>query len=36
VISQEMLHTEFLAALPRTPNNDKFRTLVEALVSLAT
>jgi hypothetical protein len=35
-ISREMLHTEFLAALPRTPNNDKFRTLVEALVSLAT
>jgi hypothetical protein len=35
-ISRQMLHTEFLAALPRTPNNHKFRTLVEALVSLAT
>jgi len=34
-ISREMLHTEFLAALPRTPNDHKFRTLVEALVSLA-
>jgi hypothetical protein len=34
-ISREMLHTEFLAALPRTPDNRKFRTLVEALVSLA-
>jgi hypothetical protein len=34
-ISRQMLHTEFLAALPRTPNSDKFRALVEALVSLA-
>ena len=34
-ISREMLHTQFLAALPRTPSNQKFRSLVEALVSLA-
>jgi hypothetical protein len=34
-ISREMLHAQFLAALPRTPNNQKFRSLVEALVSLA-
>ncbi len=35
-ISREMLHEQFLAALPRTPNNRKFQTLVEALIALAT
>jgi hypothetical protein len=34
-ISREMLEKQFLAALPRTPNNHKFRTLFEALVALA-
>ncbi|MEI7902007.1 MAG: transposase [bacterium] len=34
-ISREMLHAQFLAALPRTPNNRKFRSLIETLVSLA-
>lgn len=34
-ISREMLHKQFLAALPRTPNNHKFRTLFESLVALA-
>jgi hypothetical protein len=33
--SREMLQKQFLAALPRTPNNHKFRTLFEALVALA-
>jgi hypothetical protein len=35
-ISREMLHKQFLAALPRTPNNRKFQTLVKALIALAT
>ena len=35
-ISREMLHEQFLAALPLAPNNRKFRTLVEALIGLAT
>ena len=35
-ISREMLHKEFLAALPSTPNNRKIQTLVEALIALAT
>ena len=34
-ISREMLQKQFLVALPRTPNNRKFRTLFEALVDLA-
>jgi len=34
-ISREMLQKQFLAALPHTPNNHKFRTLFEALVALA-
>jgi hypothetical protein len=34
-ISREMLQKQFLVALPRTPNNRKFRTLFEALVALA-
>ena len=34
-ISREMLQNQFLAALPRTPNNHKFRTLFESLVALA-
>ena len=34
-ISREMLEKQFLAALPRTPNNHKFRTLFETLVDLA-
>jgi hypothetical protein len=35
-ISQEMLQEQFLAALPRTPNDHKFRTLFQALLALAT
>ncbi len=35
-LSREMLHKQFLAAQPRTPNNRKFQTLVEALIALAT
>jgi hypothetical protein len=35
-ISREMLKNQFLAALPGTPNNRKFQTLVEALIALAT
>jgi hypothetical protein len=35
-ISREMLHEQFLAALPGAPNNRKFRTLAEALIALAT
>ena len=35
-ISREMLHKEFLAALPSTPNNRKIQTLIEALIALAT
>lgn len=35
-ISRKMLHEQFLAALPRTPNNPKFRTLFETLLALAT
>jgi hypothetical protein len=34
-ISREMLQKQFLAALPRTPNNRKFHRLFEALVTLA-
>jgi hypothetical protein len=34
-ISREMLQKQFLAALPRTPNNRKFRTLFETLLALA-
>ena len=34
-ISREMLQKQFLAALPRTLNNRKFRTLFEALVAFA-
>jgi hypothetical protein len=34
-ISREMLQKQFLAALPRTPNNRKFHMLFEALVALA-
>jgi len=34
-ISREMLEKQFLAALPRSPNNHKFRTLFETLVALA-
>jgi hypothetical protein len=34
-ISREMLQKQFQAALPRTPDNHKFRTLFEALVALA-
>jgi hypothetical protein len=34
-ISREMLHEEFLAALPPTPNNRKFHRLFEALLDLA-
>jgi len=34
-ISREMLQKQFLAALPPTPNNRKFRTFFEALVALA-
>jgi hypothetical protein len=34
-ISREMLRKQFLAALPPSPNNHKFRTLFEALVALA-
>jgi hypothetical protein len=34
-ISREMLQKQFIAALPRAPNNRKFRTLFEALVALA-
>jgi hypothetical protein len=34
-ISRKMLHEKFLAALPRTPNERKFRTLFDALISLA-
>ena len=35
-ISREMLGKQFLAALPRTPNNRKFQTLLKALIALAT
>lgn len=35
-ISREMLHQQFFAALPSDPDKDKFRTLFEALVGLAT
>ena len=35
-ISREMLRKQFLADLPRTPNHRKFRTLLEALLALAT
>jgi hypothetical protein len=35
-ISQEMLQEQFLAALPRTPNDHKFRILFQALLALAT
>jgi hypothetical protein len=31
-----MLQEQFLAALPRTPNDHKFRKLIEALLALAT
>jgi hypothetical protein len=34
-ISREMLQKQFQAALPRTPDNHKFRTLFETLVALA-
>ena len=34
-ISREMLERQFLAALLRSPNNHKFRTLFETLVALA-
>lgn len=34
-ISRKMLHKQFLAALPRTANNHKFRTLFEDLIALA-
>ena len=34
-ISREMLQEEFLAALPRIPNNRKFHRLFEALLDLA-
>lgn len=34
-ISREMLQKQFLAALPRTPNNRRFRTLFETLLALA-
>ena len=34
-ISREMLQKQFLAALPRTPNKHKFRTLFEDLIALA-
>lgn len=34
-ISREMLQQQFLAALPRTPNNRKFHTLLEDLILLA-
>lgn len=34
-ISREMLEKQFLAALLRSPNNHKFRTLFEILVALA-
>jgi len=34
-ISREMLQKQFLAALPRTPNNRKFHRLFEALIALA-
>jgi hypothetical protein len=35
VISREMLQKQFLAALPRSPNNHKFQALFEALIALA-
>jgi hypothetical protein len=35
-ICREMLEKQFLVALPRTPNNHKFRALFETLVALAT
>jgi hypothetical protein len=34
-ISREMLHEQFLAALPRDPNDREFQSLFEALVALA-
>jgi hypothetical protein len=34
-ISSEMLHKQFLTALPRTPHHRKFRTLFEDLLALA-
>jgi len=34
-ISREMLEKLFMAALPRSPESDKFRKLFEALFSLA-
>jgi hypothetical protein len=34
-ISREMLQEQFLAPLPRTPDNRRFRTLFEALIALA-
>jgi len=34
-ISREMLEKQFLAALPRTPNNRKIHRLFEALLDLA-
>jgi hypothetical protein len=34
-ISREMLQKQFLAALPDTPNNRKFRTLFQTLLDLA-
>jgi len=30
-----MLQKQFLAALPRSPNNGKFQALFEALIALA-
>lgn len=35
-ISRQMLENQFLAALPRTPNNHKFRILFQTLITLAT
>jgi len=35
-ISREMLEKQFLTALPRGPNHDKYLTLFEALLALAT